>query len=140
MNYAEQLCDVIPPMPEKPPEKPSEDDLSPNGEIIAAAIEKSKVIEVNQPPPFTRLPYSRASLRSPKDHAPKSHARVKIKNPEEEEFVKMGPLKTTSPLGAPDKQTMETQIFNARQAIEAWQKLVSAPYDKIKPRSQPNHF
>lgn len=43
--------------------------------------------------PYMVLPYSRASLRKPKDHFPKLHAIVSLKNPDEEQLV----ISTTNP-------------------------------------------
>lgn len=150
-------------MPEKPPGKPppSEDDAAPNGEIVvtneepisleavgkAVGPEKGKkestaypAPDAEQPPPFTRLPYTRASLRSPKDHGPKLHAHVKLRNPEEAEFVGMGPVLQKGGAGPASREAMQDQMAKTMQVIQSWQRLVSAPYDKNKPHRMPNHF
>jgi len=94
VNFAEQLCSLNPSQ-KSPPETPM------NGEANSPTSESTNFVEDDEPLPYFSLPYSRASLRSSKDHAPKMHASVKMKNPEEAELIRAknfeAPDKTREP-------------------------------------------
>lgn len=97
-NFASQICNLNP-IEISSPESPDEGDEKPPPPAEGAVVNETKLDE--SPPGYFSLPYSRASLKSSKDHAPKMHAGIKIKSPEEAELVRArnfeAPDKTREP-------------------------------------------
>jgi hypothetical protein len=100
MNLADQICGLNPTHSWEAEQKKQEaedndKDANGGGKVVSiGGLDEEKggegidgVVVEQTEQPFLILPYSRASLKKPRDHFPKLHAMVSLKTPEEEQLV-----------------------------------------------------